>query len=387
MRVRGTLVRGGTSKCWLFDAEEIDALDVDAETALVALFGAADPRQIDGVGGATSTTSKAAIVRRATRSDADVDYTFGQVGIGVPQVEWGSNCGNCATAVGLYAVHRGLVPLADPVTTVRLHNVNTGAIAETVVATPGAVVPLTGSAVVPGVSQGGVSVGLSFLDAAGATTGSVLPTGQPVDRLGISESARGAVRATLVDAGAPAALIAAEDLDMTGAESLDEVASRIPALVALRRAAALTMGLSRPGDPVSHAVPKVGVIGPARAFRTSAGIPVTADEYDLSVRMVSMHAPHPAIGLTSAVAVATAAALAGTVPHQTLGSAGPLTRLRLGTPAGVVAVELDGVGHDGVPRRVTVSRAARCIASADLYLPLPTQEATRRATRQDRQPA
>ena len=387
MRVRGTLVRGGTSKCWLFDAEEIEALEVDAETALVALFGAADPRQIDGVGGATSTTSKAAIVRRATRADVDVEYTFAQVGIGVPQVEWGSNCGNCATAVGLYAVHRGLVPLVDPVTTVRLHNVNTGAIAETVVATPGALVPLTGSAVVPGVSQGGVAVGLSFLDAAGATTGSALPTGQPVDRLHVVESGYGAIRATLVDAGAPAALISADDLDMTGAESLDEVEGRIPALVALRRAAALRMGLARPGDPVAHAVPKVGVIGPPRNFRTSTGVSVAADEYDLSVRMISMHTPHPAIGLTSAVAVATAAALGGTVPQQTLGPTGPLCRLRLGTPAGVVAVELDGGGHDGVPRRVTVHRAARCIASADLYLPLPTHAATSRATWQDRQTA
>jgi 2-methylaconitate cis-trans-isomerase PrpF len=379
VQVRGTLVRGGTSKCWLFDAEQIEALPVDIETALVALFGAADPRQIDGVGGATSTTSKAAVVRRATRPDADVEYTFAQVGIGVPRVEWGSNCGNCATAVGLYAVHRGLVAPRDPVTTVRLHNTNSGTIAEAQVATPGGVVPLVGSALVPGVSQGGVPVGLSFLGAAGASTGRVLPTGRRVDRLASAEAGRGDVRATLVDAGAPAALVAAEDLGMTGGESLDEVTRRTPALVALRSAASLAMGLSAPGDPVSPAVPKVGVVGAARAYRTSDGVLVGEDEYDLAVRMVSMHAPHPAIGLTSAVAVGTAAALPGSVPAGHLRPDRPATRLRLGTPAGVVVVDL-GDRADGVPRRVTVARAARCIASADLFLPIPDPRATARST-------
>ena len=377
MQLHGTLVRGGTSKCWLFDADEVEALAVDVDTALLAAFGAADPRQIDGVGGATSTTSKAALVRRARGANADVEYTFAQVGIGDPTVEWGSNCGNCATAVGLYAVHAGLVSTRHPATRVRLLNTNTGTRLETTVATPGGAVPLTGSTRVPGSRAGGVSVGLSFVEPGGCATGRVLPSGRLVDLLGADGGL--ATRATLVDAGAPAALAAAVDLGLTGTEPLAEVAGRVPELSALRRSAALAMGLSRPGDPATHAVPKIGYVGAARDYVTVLGEEVCAADYDLAVRMLSMHEPHPTIGLTSAVAVAAAAALEGSVPAQHLRPGADLSRLRIGTPSGVVLADVDS-DRAGNPRAVTLLRSARCLASASLYLPLPAEHPVAAAT-------
>ncbi len=365
LHLRGTLMRGGTSKCWVFDADEVAGLPVDVESVLLAAFGAADPLQIDGVGGATSTTSKALLVRRSSRADADVDYTFAQVGIGSRSVEWGSNCGNCATAAGLYAVQAGLVDVRDERTTVRLHNTNTGTRVTTTIDTPHGRIPETGPATVPGVEAAGVPVALTFVDPAGRTTGALLPTGHAVDLL---EGPERAARATLVDAGAPAALVDAAAFGLTGSEPLSTISGAVPGLATLRREAAVAMGLVAPHDPISYAVPKVGVVGPAHAYRSTSGRLIEAGDYDVSARMVSMHAPHPAIGLTSAVALAMAATVPGSLVAELAPANSPM--LRIGTAAGVVETRAE-VGDSGFPAAVTLFRAARRIAVADVFVPLP----------------
>ncbi|MBI0384107.1 PrpF, AcnD-accessory, partial [Streptomyces albiflaviniger] len=243
----------------------------------------------------------------------DVSYAFAQVGIGDERVEWTSNCGNCATAVALYAVHRGMVPITSDTTTVRMLNVNTGARLTGTIPTPGRTAPDEGTAAVPGTDALGVPVLLGFQDPAGSTTGRALPTGRPLDTL---TGPDGPVEASLVDAGAPAALFDAKAFGLDGSESPAAFAAAVPALTVLRRTAALAMGLVREDAPVSHAVPKVGVVGGPVTYRTTHGHLVTQDRYDVAVRMVSMHAPHPAIGLTSAVALATAAATPGTLAHR-----------------------------------------------------------------------
>lgn len=378
LTLRGTWMRGGTSKCWLFTAEDVAAAGAPLDAVLTAAFGAADPRQIDGVGGATSTTSKAAIIHRATDHDTDVAYAFAQVGIGADSVEWGSDCGNCATAIGLYAVQTGMVAPHGDRTTVRMRNINTGARLTTTVATPGGRVPESGAATVPGVHIGGVPVDLTYVAPAGTTTGLLLPTGNPVDTV---ESGGSRVPATLVDAGAPAALI---DAAAVGWSATASIATLLPQLTGLRRAAALAMGLAKESDPVSHAVPKVGLVGPPADYRTTEGTLVRKDAYDLAVRMVSMHAPHPSIGLTSAVAIAAAAGVPGGVVARALPRAprpGRSTTLRLGTPVGVVTVQLDSdPSGSGAVRAVTMPRAARRIAVAELYVPLGTRQAQAAAT-------
>lgn len=362
--LRGTWMRGGTSKCWLFNAVDVDPV-VDRAGGLDALltsaFGSGDPRQLDGVGGGSSTTSKAAIVRRSSEPGIDIDYHFAQIAIGDRRVEWGSNCGNCATAIGLYAVQSGLVPVDDTKTAVRMRHVSSGAILTAEIDTPHGAVPAEGTAAVPGTTALGVPVGLTFtgLDASGP----VLPTGNPVD---IVRSGDRAYSATLITAGAPAALFDATTLGLDGSESTARLAEHTPLLVELRRNASLLMGLHKPGDPVSHAIPKVGIVGAARDYRTTAGTNVGASEYDVSVRMLSMLAPHPAIGLTSAVAVAAAATVAGTVLPATL-FAGAASHVRIGTPAGVLYVDL-ARSAGGRLRAVTLHRAARRIAAAELFV-------------------
>jgi 2-methylaconitate cis-trans-isomerase PrpF len=185
---------------------------VTVDALLLAAFDAADPRQIDGVGGASSITSKAAIVRPSPDGDADIEYAFAQVGIGDERVEWTSNCGNCATAVALYAVHHGLVPIAAGSTMVRMLNSNTGTRLTGTIPTPGGRAPDEGMALVPGTAAFGVPVLLGFEDPPGSTTGSALPTGRGVDTI---TGPGGQVKATLVDAGAPSALFDAEEWPRT----------------------------------------------------------------------------------------------------------------------------------------------------------------------------
>ncbi|MGW8375157.1 PrpF domain-containing protein [Streptomyces sp. ODS28] len=389
MRIPATLVRGGTSKCWLFSQVHTPADRAGIERLLVAAYDAADPVQLDGVGGATPTTSKAAVVGASPRAGVDIDYLFAQVGIGTGVVEWGSNCGNCATAIALYAVAKGLVPITGDRTRVVMHNANTGALLEAVVDTTGRRVHEFGEQTVPGTRSGGVGVGLTFLDPAGGTTGKLLPTGTASELLPApgelptsalrSADAR-SLRVSCVDAGAPVVLVDAASADRTGAEPLDRVRADVPWLRAVRHAAAARMGLQMQGSTdgaalareeapaPSDAVPKVGLVGPPASYTSTLGEHIAAEDHELTVRMLSMNAPHPAIGLTSAVAIAAAELVRDTVVAAASSRTGEW--LRIGTPAGVVPVRCTEHTPSG-PGRVTVQRAARILAEAELSVPEP----------------
>lgn len=199
-----TLVRGGTSKCWLFQQVHVPAERHALEKLLVAAYGSTDPVELDGVGVATPTTSKAAVVSPSPEPGTDIDYLFAQIGVGTGTVEWTSNCGNCATAVALYAVAKGLVPITGDRTRVRMRNINTGARLEGVVDTTGGLVQDFGEQTVPGTRAGGVAVGLTFLDPAGRSTGSLTPTGTIAQEL--RPGSADPVRVSMVDAGAPVVL-------------------------------------------------------------------------------------------------------------------------------------------------------------------------------------
>lgn len=366
MHIRATLVRGGTSKCWLFDQSALPATVDSFDDLLVNAYGAADPVQLDGVGGATPTTSKAAVIRQSEVPGVDIEYLFGQVGIGVSRVEWGSNCGNCATAIALWSVARGFVRVTGDLTRVVLRNTNTGSVLEAEVATTGGRVHEFGTQTVPGTKAGGVAVGLTFLDPAGTTTGSATPTGQIVDSLEID-----GIQATvsMIDAGAPMVLIDGAQIGCTATESLAEMRELVGMLRRVRHAAARRMGVASHGGTPNDAVPKVGIVGRPRGYQTSMAEEVDATSYDVAVRMLSMNSPHPAIGLTSAVGVAMANLLDGSVVHRASAAAAePI--LRIGTPAGVIATTCGGLAPSGASR-VTVRRAARILCEADIVVPEP----------------
>ncbi|EFL29951.1 methylitaconate delta2-delta3-isomerase [Streptomyces viridochromogenes DSM 40736] len=349
----------------MFNQVDVPTDRSELEKLLVAAYGAADPVELDGVGGATPTTSKAAVVSASPEPGVDVDYLFAQVGIGTGSVEWTSNCGNCATGVALYAAAKGMVPIAGDRTRVVMRNTNTGTVLEGLVDTTGGVVQHFGRQTVPGTRAGGVAVGLTFRDPAGGTTGLLFPTGESAQELRVD--AAEPTRVSMVDAGAPVVLVDAIHAGRTGAESPERLRADVPWLRAVRHAAAPLMGLLQPGQEPGDAVPKAGLAGPPVAYTTTLGERVAAEDYDVSVRMLTMNAPHPAIGLTSAVAVAAAGLAADSVVSRAAsGRAGEW--LRLGTPAGVVAVRCSDV-REGLPRRVTVQRAARLLADARIYVP------------------
>jgi 2-methylaconitate cis-trans-isomerase PrpF len=381
VQLRAHWYRGGTSKCWLFDADDVARHATTREETLALLadaFGAADAGQLDGVGGGTSTTSKAAIITATPDGPYDLDYLFAQVGIGEATVELGSNCGNCATAIALHALQAGIVAAGEGTTRIRMRNLNTEAVLTAAIATPGRRVPTSGRATVPGSSALGVPVSLSFHAPWGQTTGAALPTGSAADELAVGRSV---LTATMVDAGAPAVFLRADELGIDLSSMGTGLAEHLPQLLGARAAAGVAMGLRKPEDPPQNAIPKVGVVAPAADYTAADGTMIAADSHDLRVRMLSMLAPHPAIGLTSAVAVSLAAATPGSVVARAA-AAGPeaagaseeggsRTRLlRIGTPAGVITAEAVTDGS-GAVTEVALHRAARHLAVADIDVARP----------------
>lgn len=353
LAVPASWVRGGTSKCWIFRATEVDGLPITRDEFLLRAFGSPDLRQIDGIGGATSTTSKAIIVedRIGGPSPTAIVYSFAQVSVDHPRVEWVSNCGNCATALALYAVQHELV---EDVTEFTMLNRPTGLVLRATVPTPGATAPSHGGQLVRGVPFPGVPVDLGFTEATWSTHGTLLPTGCPVDRLRVDGSD---YAVTMIDAGAPVAIVRAEAVGLTGADDGAAVAARMPFFAELRRSAARAMGL--PDDDQS--VPKVGIVGPGD------------DTADLNARMISMSAPHPAIGLTSAVALAAGATIPGSLVHDL---APARSTYRIGTLSGPITVSIGRTGQ----RVVEFRRNSRRIVDALVYVPSVAPD-TRRSAR------
>lgn len=354
--IPATWMRGGTSKCWVFDADVLaTAGGLSADTTLLRLFGSPDPRQLDGVGGGTSTTSKAVILTPSNSPDADVDYTFAQVGIDEAKVDWGSNCGNCSAVVAPYAVRRGWVQAQVGFTTVRVRNTNTDQLIVQQVPTPCGVLEEEGTAWIPGVPFPGVPVRMGFLDPAGRTTGHLYPTGKAIDELGPDSEP---VRATLIDAGAPVVVIDARDVGLTGTESPVEIDAKpqlLERLEELRRAAAVGMGLAATRETAARAIPKLALVSPT----------TDDDDADFAVRMLSMGRVHPALAITGSVALSLAARDPATV-------LGPMVRRPVGdeitmrTPAGPVTTWSGE--HEGHPV-VGAVRTARRLAESVLLLP------------------
>lgn len=355
LKIPATWMRGGTSKCWVFEWDSLQVPGKSVDEVLLRLFGSPDNRQIDGVGGGTSTTSKAVILSRSVSEDADVDYTFAQVGIDEQRVDWGSNCGNCSAVVAPYAIERGWVTAGPETTAVRTLNTNTNQLILQKVDTPGGQLEHSGTQMIPGVPFPGMPVGMGFFDPAGRTTGRLFPTGDPMDRVTFDGRK---VPATFIDAGAPVVIVEAEAVGLTGHETASEIDIRTELLVHLddmRRDAAVQMGLARSRAEAERAIPKLALVAKAD----------NDDEADLVVRMFSMGRLHPALAITGSVALTMAAQCKGTVASNLITgdvSAGVTMR----TPAGLVQTWAET--REGTPV-VGALRSARRLADAELLLP------------------
>lgn len=367
-QVPAVLMRGGTSKCWVFDERELDRVGMTRDEILLRLYGSPDTRQIDGVGGATSTTSKAVLLKPSDTPGVDVDYTFAQVGITEERVDWSNNCGNCSTVVGLYAVLQGWVRPEGDLTRVVVNNTNTDKLIWQDVPTPRGAPTNEGDHLIDGVPFPAPGIRMGFVRPQGSVTGRLLPTGNPVDEL---DTPRGPVRASLVDAGNPSALLWGPDLGMDGTELPVDIESdpdMLATLEAARAHASELMGIAphrSAAAETSRAIPKLAWIAEARKQATISDAVVPAEDMDLMARMLSMGKTHPALAITVSVAVAAAAAEPGTLVPEAARGCSPL---RLGTPSGTVPLWSE-FSDEGALDAVFVLRNARRLATAELDLP------------------
>lgn len=368
-KVKAVFMRGGTSRALFFHARDLPQDAAERDRILLAALGSPDPygRQLDGLGGGISSLSKAVIVGPSSHPDADLDYTFAQVSVKDPLVDWKGNCGNCTGAVGPFAIDERLVKAVEPITTVRLHNTNTKKLVVARVPVTGGEAAVEGDFELPGVPGRGARIALDFLDPGGAATGRLLPTGRAREALEVPKL--GTIEASLVDATNPMVFVRAKDLGLRGTES-PEAVDGDPALLdrlELIRAA----GAARMGIPGSPAIPKVALVAPPAPSRTLDGRELAAHEVDLVARVISMGRCHRAFALTAAMCLAVAARVPETIVAEVVrGAEGDV---RLGHPSGVLPiaalVERDPGGAP-IARQVTVYRTARRLMEGFVRVPV-----------------
>jgi len=385
-RIPATYMRGGTSKGVFFRLQDLPAAaqvpGAARDALLLRVIGSPDPygKQIDGMGGATSSTSKTVILSQSSRPDHDVDYLFGQVSIDKAFVDWSGNCGNLSAAVGPFAISNGLVDASrvpkDGVATVRIWQAN---IARTIIAhvpiTHGAVQE-TGDFELDGVTFPAAEVQLEFMDPAAdeeGAGGAMFPTGHLVDDLDVPGV--GTLKATMINAGIPTIFVNAEAIGYTGTELQDAINGDARALAmfeTIRAHGAVRMGLIRNVDEAAtrQHTPKVAFVAKATDYVASSGKRVAAGHIDLLVRALSMGKLHHAMMGTAAVAIGTAAAVPGTLVNLAAGG-GSRTAVRFGHPSGTLRVgaEASRVNGEWTVTKVIMSRSARVLMEGWVRVP------------------
>ncbi len=373
--IRAAIYRGGTSKGIYLLENDLPADSALRDRVILAIFGSPDPRQIDGLGGADPLTSKVAIVSRSDRAGVDVDYTFGQVSITTPHIDYLGNCGNISAGVGPFAIDEGLVKVVEPVTSVRIFNTNSEKLILAHVPVVSGKAAVEGDCVIAGVPGSAARILLDFLDPVGAVTGKLLPTGRTRDVIATEKN--GSLDVSIVDVGNPVVFVRAEDLGMRGPKLPDEIEANSALLATLeqiRSTAAEMIGLVeeiRGIRKVSKAVPKIIVISPPQGYHTLDGREVKADEVNLVARAMSMQRAHKAYPITGAICTAVAALMEGTVPWE-VASGLKSGRVCIGHPMGVLPAEVIIMERkrDGYHvERVALSRTARRLMTGYAYVP------------------
>lgn len=386
IKIPATYMRGGTSKGVFFNLQDLPVSaqvpGAARDALLLRVIGSPDPygKQIDGMGGATSSTSKTVILSKSTKPDHDVDYLFGQVSIDKPFVDWSGNCGNLSAAVGAFAISSGLVDASrvphNGMATVRIWQAN---ISKTIIAhlpvTDGAVQE-TGDFELDGVTFPAAEVQVEFMDPAAdeeGAGGSMFPTGNLVDDLEVPGV--GTFKATMINAGIPTIFVNAQDIGYTGTELQDAINGDPKALAmfeTIRAYGALRMGLIQDIDEAAtrQHTPKIAFVAKPAEYVSSSGKQVTAGDADLLVRALSMGKLHHAMMGTAAVAIGAAAAIPGTLVNLAAGG-GARSAVRFGHPSGTLRVgaEASQVSGEWTVTKAIMSRSARVLMEGWVRVP------------------
>ena len=363
--VRCIVMRGGTSKGVFFHEDDLPADAAERERVLLAVMGSPDPRQIDGLGGADNLTSKIVIIAKSKRPDADVDYTFGQVGIDLPYVSYSANCGNLSAAVGVFAIEEGLIDAIAPVTRIRIFNTNTQQLLVSYVPIDGQGMPaVEGDYAIAGVPGTSGEIRLDFSATKGASTGKLLPSGNVTDELYVPELGR-SIMVSFVDVAKATMYFHARDAGIRGTESPEEFTPEIlNRFWAIRNAGAAYVGLS----PESRLPHPVSVLEPTDYTNFMTKETVSKKEVSFVARRVGGPPPrlHKAFAATGAVCTAVAAVLPGTIVHQVAQQFSDGV-VRIGHPTGVFPVRI-AMGADGEIREASYSRTARRIMEGTAWV-------------------
>ncbi|HDY7903284.1 TPA: 2-methylaconitate cis-trans isomerase PrpF [Vibrio vulnificus] len=382
MKVPATYMRGGTSKGVFFNLAD---LPPEAQIAgekrdqlLLRVIGSPDPygKQIDGMGGATSSTSKTVIVSKSSRADHDVDYLFGQVSIDKPFVDWSGNCGNLSAAVGPFAIHAGLIDEQhipqNGVVTVKVWQANIGKTIEVHVPIQHGLVQETGEFSLDGVTFPAAEIQVDFVDPADGE-GSMFPTGNLMDDLVVPGI--GTFNATLINAGIPTIFLDAEALGYSGTELQEQINNDEQALAkfeTIRAYGALKMGLISSIDEAESRqhTPKVAFVAKPKSYQASSGKVVEAGDVDLLVRALSMGKLHHAMMGTAAVAIGAAACVPGTLVNLAAGG-GEKQAVTFGHPSGTLKVgaQAKATEQGWVVEKAIMSRSARILMEGFVRVP------------------
>lgn len=347
------IMRGGTSRGPFLLLDDLPTDPATRDEVLLAIMGSPHEIQVDGIGGSHSVTSKVAMISKSKRPDADVDYFFAQVQIHEKFVDTKPTCGNMLVAVGPFAIDAGLVPAQDGETRVRIYSVNTEALVEAIVQTPGGVVQYEGDASIDGVPGTAAPVGINFQDAIGSVTGKLLPTGKPLDVID-------GVEVSCVDIAMPIVMMRAADMGKTGYETaveLDADRALMARMETIRRKAGVLMGM---GDVSKNVVPKIALLAPPRNGGTISSryfVPETC------------HKSHP---VTGTVCISAACAIPGTLAAQIAPlKPAPQGMVRIEHPSGLILIDLDADFSNGKQelRRAALVRTARRIFEGMVSVP------------------
>ncbi|ELS9503727.1 2-methylaconitate cis-trans isomerase PrpF [Vibrio parahaemolyticus] len=383
IKVPATYMRGGTSKGVFFNLEDLPSEAQVAGEArdklLLRVIGSPDPygKQIDGMGGATSSTSKTVIVSRSSRDDHDVDYLFGQVSIDKPFVDWSGNCGNLSAAIGPFAIHAGLIPQEripeNGIVTVRVWQMNISKTILVHVPIVNGFVQESGEFELDGVTFPAAEIQVDFVDPADGE-GSMFPTGNLVDDLVVPDV--GTFNATFINAGIPTIFIDAESIGYQGTELQDQINNDDAALAmfeSIRAHGALKMGLISELEEAQtrQHTPKIAFVSKPKSYQSSSGKAVNESEIDVLVRALSMGKLHHAMMGTAAVAIASAACVPGTLVNLAAGG-GEKESVTFGHPSGTLKVgaQAKQTEQGWVVQKAIMSRSARILMEGFVRDPL-----------------
>ncbi|KUO95402.1 2-methylaconitate cis-trans isomerase PrpF family protein [Ferroacidibacillus organovorans] len=342
-----SIYRGGTSKGVFFRGKDLPQDLVKRDRIILYVYGSPDLRQINGLGGATPTTSKVAIVETSRRPNVDVDFTFGQVSIDQPVIDYTPNCGNITSAVGPFAVHQGMVETVGDVATVRIFNTNSQSRITARFPVCNHMIVASGDTEISGVPGKSAEVHLTFHDIGGGVTGKLFPTGNLCDLIRLTDGR--SFHVTVLDAGNLTVFVDADELGLKGNEVTEnEIAangSSLEILEEIRQRVGWQLGIFAKNDAVTaetHALPKIAFVQESMDYKTAHGMKIRADDVDVLARVLTMGRLHPAYAVTGAIALSAAAKIEGTlVERKMCRKTHTRDLLRIGHPTGILFVGAD----------------------------------------------